>query len=133
MDITSQTTYDLIGGERSLQQLVEAFYPKVYSDPLLSPLFNGDMNEIMRKQKMFLTQLLGGPPLYSREFGPPAMRARHMPFEITPVRAQAWLRCMREALDEVEMDGTIRELFFARLSQIAGIMVNASDKNERED
>jgi hemoglobin len=53
---------------------VRAFYPKVYEDPDLSPLFQEDMKEIMRKQHMLLTEFTGGPPLYSQEFGPPAMR-----------------------------------------------------------
>ncbi|MFD1738959.1 hypothetical protein ACFSCX_20820 [Bacillus salitolerans] len=36
-----------------------------------------------------LTQLTGGQPLYSEEFGPSNMRMRHMFFEITRVRAKA--------------------------------------------
>ena len=44
------------------------------------------MEEIKRKQKLFLPQFLGGPALYSMEFGPPAMRQRHLPHEVTPTR-----------------------------------------------
>jgi hemoglobin len=75
---------------------VRAFYPRVYEDPDLSLLFQGDMKEIMRKQHMFLAPFTGGPPLYSQEFGPPAMKQRHLPFEITPKRAQCWLRCIKK-------------------------------------
>ena len=95
-----------------IDQLVRAFYPKVYDDPEISPLFEGDMSEIMRKQRMFLTQFLGGPTLYSNEFGPPAMRQRHLSFEITPKRAQCWLRCMGEAFEEVGLDQTPRGTIF---------------------
>lgn len=123
-----QIPYELIGGEETIQKLVNAFYPKVYADPDLSPLFIGDMEEIKRKQKMFLTQFLGGPTLYSNEFGPPAMRARHLPFEITPTRAKAWLACMREAIDEIGLDGPMRKAFYERLEQVAAIMINTPDQ-----
>ncbi len=123
-----ETPYEMLGGEETIQKLVNAFYPKVYADPILSPLFEGDMEEIKRKQKMFLTQFTGGPTLYSDEFGPPAMRARHMPFEITPTRAMSWLACMRAAMDEIGLEGSIREQFYDRLQQVAGIMINTPDQ-----
>ncbi|HHW37044.1 MAG TPA: globin [Bacillales bacterium] len=123
-----ETPYEMLGGEETIQKLVNSFYPKVYANPILSPLFEGDMEEIKRKQKMFLTQFTGGPTLYSDEFGPPAMRARHMPFEITPTRAIAWLACMKEAMDDIGLDGAIREQFYDRLQQVAGIMINTPDQ-----
>lgn len=117
--------YEKIGGEQTISRLVKAFYPRVVKDPDLSPLFITDIEEIMRKQQMFLTQLLGGPSLYSMEFGPPMLRARHLPFEITPRRAEAWLKCMGEAMNEVELEGAIREFLFQRLTQVAHHMVNS--------
>ncbi|GAA0338428.1 group 2 truncated hemoglobin YjbI [Bacillus carboniphilus] len=123
-DRNIETLYDQIGSDL-IDQLVEAFYPRVYADPDLRPLFEDDMSEIMRKQRMFLTQFLGGPPLYSQEFGPPAMKHRHLPFEITPRRAECWLRCMGEAFEEVGLDKhPAGELFYSRLKQVAMIMVN---------
>lgn len=68
---------------------------------------------------MFLSQFLGGPPLYSKEFGPPAMRARPFRFEVTPTLAKAWLRCMEEAMDEI----------FIRLTNVAFLMVNTLKPN----
>lgn len=123
-----QTLFHEIG-EENINQLVEVFYPKVYKDPDLSPLFEGDMQEIMRKQRMFLTQFLGGPPLYSQEFGPPAMKHRHIPFPITPHRAQCWLRCMGEAFKEVGIaDTPAGKAFYERLKQVAAIMINTEEE-----
>lgn len=127
-----QTLYEQIGGD-TIDKLVKAFYPKVYADPTISPLFEGDMNIIMEKQRMFLTQFLGGPPLYSQEYGPPAMRRRHLPFEITPERAKSWLRCMGEAFDEVGLnDHPVGEMFYSRLIQVASIMINSDDHTQHE-
>src|SRR5690625_2365290 len=81
--------YDEIGPEK-IEEIVNAFYPKVYADPDLIPIFDiVEINEIMRKQKLFLTQFTGGPALYSQEYGSPRMRYRHLPHEITPTRARA--------------------------------------------
>ncbi|MGJ7911865.1 globin [Neobacillus sp. LXY-1] len=128
MEIPFRSLYTEIGGQETINKLVEAFYPRVYDDPDLAPLFEGDMEEIKRKQRMFLPQFLGGPALYSAEFGPPAMRERHLPFEVTPKRAKAWLGCMKEAFHEIGLDENPAGLaFYDRLTQVAGIMVNSSD------
>ncbi|WP_462412870.1 globin domain-containing protein [Neobacillus sp. Marseille-QA0830] len=124
-----RTLYHEIGEQETIDKLVEAFYPRVYADPDLAPLFQGDMEEIKRKQKMFLPQFLGGPALYSQEFGPPAMRHRHIPHEVTPKRAIAWLRCMKEAFQEIGLDQTpAGQAFYNRLTQVAAIMVNSPDQ-----
>lgn len=129
VDYKFKTLYAEIGGQETIDQLVNAFYPRVYADPELRPLFEGDMEEIKRKQRMFLPQFLGGPALYSQEFGPPAMRARHLPFEVTPRRAKCWLRCMKEAFEEVGLDQQpAGQAFYDRLTQVAGIMVNSPDR-----
>lgn len=129
MDFPFRSLYSEVGGQETIDKLVAAFYPRVYSDPDLVPLFEGDMSEIMRKQRMFLSQFLGGPPLYSEEFGPPAMRHRHMPFEVTPKRAKAWLRCMKEAFEEIGLDqNPAGPAFYDRLTQVAGIMINTPDQ-----
>lgn len=130
MDFSFKSLYSEIGGQETIDQLVNAFYPRVYADDELKPLFQGDMEEIKRKQRMFLSQFLGGPALYSEEFGPPAMRQRHLPFEITPTRAQSWLRCMREAFQEIGLDEhPAGEAFYERLTQVAKVMVNHPDKD----
>lgn len=125
-----KTIYEEIGGQETIDKLVNAFYPRVYADPELRPLFEGDMEEIKRKQRMFLPQFLGGPALYSQEFGPPAMRARHLPFEVTPRRATCWLRCMKEAFEEIGLaEHPAGQAFYDRLTQVAGIMVNSPDRD----
>lgn len=124
----SWTLFDGIGGAETIRRLVEAFYIRVYADPDLRPLFPDGVDEIKEKQFLFLTQFTGGPTLYSDEYGPPNMRKRHEPFEITKRRAEAWLRFMKEAMDEIELAGPARELFYQRLTHVAGAMVNTHDE-----
>lgn len=120
--------YDVIGPEK-IEELVNAFYPKVYSDKDLLEIFDiVDIDEIMYKQKLFLTQFTGGPALFSEEYGAPRMRYRHLPHEITPTRAKAWLRCMQEAFEEVGLwEDPVGQVFYKRIMEVASIMVNTEE------
>ncbi|MBU9723633.1 MULTISPECIES: globin [Bacillaceae] len=125
-DENKQTPFDMIG-EETLSELVDRFYELVSDDPNLSPIFPDDLTETARKQKQFLTQFLGGPSLYSREHGHPMLRARHMPFPITPTRAESWLNCMKSALDETDVDLAVKEYIFERLTYTAKHMINTNE------
>ena len=121
--------YEEIGAEK-LKELIHAFYKRVDVHPLLRPLFPDDLKETIRKQIQFQTQYLGGPNLFTQEHGHPMMRARHMRFKITPDHAQAWLECMNEAMDEVGLEGPLREQYFLRLVLTAHHMINAPNEDE---
>ncbi|WP_274649182.1 globin [Paenibacillus humicola] len=122
-----RTIYEAVGEDRGIRSIVEAFYPKVQRHPLLGPLFPKDIRPVMEKQRMFLTQFFGGPALYSDQYGHPMMRARHLPFPVTPERAEAWLGCMREALAETDLPKPLQELVLERLSGPAHHFVNTQE------
>ena len=121
--------YEALGKE-TLHRLVDAFYRRVGQHPELAPIFPDDLSETARKQKQFLTQYLGGPAVYTEEHGHPMMRARHLPFPITPIRARAWLSCMNDAMDEAGLEGPLREEFFSRLTLTAQHMINTPDSGD---
>lgn len=133
MASVSESLYIRIGGDQKIQELVDAFYDRVAQDPHLQPIFPDDLTETKRKQLMFLTQYLGGPPIYSQERGHPRLRARHMAFPITPTRANAWLQCMSEAMQEVQIGGDAGKEMFQRLVMTARHMVNTPDDEETEN
>jgi len=121
-----QTAYDLIGEEK-LNQLVNRFYNLVSEHPDLIAIFPTDLTETARKQKQFLTQFFGGPSLYTEEHGHPMLRKRHMPFQITPLRGEAWLSCMAQALVDTNIEEPLRTAIFERLSYTARHMINSED------
>ncbi|MED3623129.1 globin [Bacillus thermocopriae] len=123
------TPFEAIG-EETLHSLIDNFYGLVAQHPDLAPLFSDDFSEIARKQKQFLTQYLGGPPLYTEEHGHPMLRARHLPFPITPTRAEAWLTCMSKAMDMTGLQGPLRDEFYSRLYLTAQHMINTPDDKE---
>jgi hemoglobin len=117
-------------GENTLHRLVDTFYDLVAQHPDLAPIFPNQFTEIARKQKQFLTQYLGGPQVYTEEHGHPMMRARHLPFPVTPTRAKAWLACMTQAMDIIGLSGPVREDFYSRLYLTAQHMINTPDTGE---
>nr|WP_090641565.1 globin [Paenibacillus sp. UNC496MF] len=118
------TIFEAVGGVAGIRRIVEAFYPKVQRNPLIGPLFPADIDPVMDRQTLFLSQFFGGPPLYSDEYGHPMMRARHLPFPITPERAEAWLGCMREALAGTDLPQELQAIIVDRLSGPAHHFIN---------
>ncbi len=126
------TLYGRIGPEH-LRLLLERFYARVAADPELAPVFPGSRDPslwavTLDKQFAFMSGFLGGPPLYHQTYGNPMLRARHLPFAVTPARARAWLACMQGALHaSPEIDaGTAAELYMA-LTRVAMHMVNSEE------
>jgi hemoglobin len=127
LTLSGGSLYDRIGPQ-VLAALVRRFYARVATDPDLAPIFPADLTLTAEKQLAFLTGFLGGPPLYHQRFGPPRLRARHLPHVITPRRAGAWMACMEAAMRETPGLGPdeARELASA-LARVAAHMVNTPD------
>ncbi len=123
------TPFEQIGEER-LYEMIDRFYDKVARHPNLSQIFPKDLTETRRRQKQFQTQFLGGPNLFTEEHGHPMMRMRHMPFKITPARAEEWLQCMSEAMDDVALPSDIRDVYYQRLVMTAHHMVNTVEEED---
>jgi hemoglobin len=112
-------------GEENLHKLVDKFYDLVFDDPVIKDLFKSDKEEIKRKQFMFLSQFLGGPPLYSEVHGHPRLRARHLPHVITEEKATAWLKCMHAAIGSLDIAEEMKNELFDRFPKTAFFMVNS--------
>ena len=128
----TRSIYEMIGGQKKVDKLVDAFYHLVSNHPDLTPIFPDDLTETARKQKQFLTQFLGGPLLYNEEHGHPKLRMRHLPFKITPTRKDAWLSCMDQALTEVNMEEPYHTIIFERLTKTAHHMMNTPENEKGE-
>jgi hemoglobin len=117
------TLFDRIG-EQNLRILVDRFYDLVFNNEVISRLFKTDKEVIKEKQRLFLTQFLGGPPLYSDRYGHPRLRARHLPHPITEEDAVAWLSCMSAAITSLSIDESLKDELFKRFIPTAMFMVN---------
>jgi methyl-accepting chemotaxis protein len=64
----TDSLYAKLGGQGSLDAVVEEFYGRVLADPELAPYFAGANAASLRKEQVrFLTQALGGPTVYRGE------------------------------------------------------------------
>lgn len=122
-----ETLYEMIGGERAVNLIVESLYKHIGKNETLLPIFPDDLQESARKQRLFLTQFLGGEPLYSRERGRPMLPVRHEQFEITPARRDAWLSCMQKALTEAGIEEPYYTDILGRLMIPAHRIVNTEE------
>lgn len=112
-------------GEEKLHKMIDIFYDYVKNDDRINYLFPDDLTETAYKQKLFQTQFLGGPNLYNEKYGHPMLRARHMPFKISPAAGEAWLENMNQAILDVEIENELREYLMARYTLTAKHMVNS--------
>jgi hemoglobin len=112
-------------GDENLKLLVDKFYDLVFTHDRISHLFKTDKEVIKEKQRLFLTQFLGGPPLYSERYGHPKLRARHLPHSIEEEDAVAWLSCMSIAITNLSIDESLKDELFKRFIPTAMFMVNS--------
>lgn len=73
---------------------------------------------------MFLTQFLGGPQLYNEQYGHPRMRMRHMPHRIDEAAKNEWLRCMRQAINEMDFTPELADALYNCFPRVADHMQN---------
>ncbi len=85
-------------GEENIFKMLEDFYIEL-EQSFIRPMFPEDMIAASRKSAAFFVGLLGGPPLYHQRYGPPMLRARHLPFAINDKARVEWLRCFDLILD----------------------------------
>jgi hemoglobin len=121
-----QNFYAEVGGAPVFEKIVSRFYQQVAEDEVLRPLYpEEDLGPAEVRLRMFLEQYWGGPRTYSDQRGHPRLRMRHAPFRIGPIERDAWLRCMRIAVDEVDMDDAHRAQLWQYLQYAAASMVNS--------
>ena len=117
------TLYERVGGHDWFVALVDRFYARVASDPVLRPMYPDDLSAPAEHLALFLIQYWGGPADYSAERGHPRLRMRHQPFAIGDAERLAWFRHMSASVREGGLSESDEEemiQYFA--STTAGLM-----------
>ena len=121
------TPFQRIGGQPTVDRLIDSFYDRMDTQPeaaVIRALHPRDLSATRAVLKKYLAEWLGGPPAYSQERGHPRLRARHLPFSIGDEERDAWMFCMRGAMEEVVTDDIAREWIVQKRSQLADWMRN---------
>jgi len=123
---TPQSFYEAVGGEETFRRIVGRFYAEVAKDEVLRPLYpEQDLGPAEERLRLFLIQYWGGPHTYSDQRGHPRLRMRHVPFTIGPIQRDAWLRCMRIAVDEERLPEPLRQQLWEYLEMAANSLLNS--------
>ncbi|GAA2994481.1 hemoglobin [Actinokineospora diospyrosa] len=125
-DSPTESFYDAVGGEDTFRRVVGRFYAEVAQDPLLRPMYpEEDLGPAEERLRLFLVQYWGGPHTYSDRRGHPRLRMRHQPFTIGPAERDAWLRCMRVAVDTAGLAEAHRDRLWQYLEMAANSLLNS--------
>ena len=126
--MSEQTFYEKIGGERTFNDLVSHFYALVAVNPILRPMYpDNDLHGAGRRLQLFLEQYWGGPTTYSEERGHPRLRMRHAEFHIDGAARDAWLLCMKDAVNGLEVADDLKAELWNYMELAANSMVNQPD------
>ena len=124
--MTETSFYEAVGGEETFRRLVRRFYEGVADDPLLRPMYpEADLEGAEERLRMFLVQYWGGPTTYSQQRGHPRLRMRHVPFVIGQQERDAWLKHMRDALDDLDLTDEQEDRLWTYLVNAAHSLVNS--------
>ena len=128
MERDTTNYYEEFGGAPFFADLVSQFYAHVATNEILRPMYPAeDMQGAAHRLQMFLEQYWGGPTSYQEERGHPRLRMRHAGFHINPAAKEAWLSCMKAAVDGVDMEEAHREKLWRYLEGAALHLVNRLD------
>jgi hemoglobin len=123
-----------IGGREPIAALVQAFYRAMDTRPdaaAIRAMHDPDLRRTKAVLVDYLCEWMGGPRNYSAQRGTPMLRRRHQPFDIDSAARDAWMACMRQALDECQVEPGLRAELDAAFWKIADFIRNTEPAGER--
>ena len=115
--------FERIGGQPTIDRLVDLLYEGIGGDEQLRPLFPRDLADGRAMQKLFFAEWLGGPGRYSEQ-AHAGLRHRHDGLPITPALASRWLGHFRLAMEATVVAGHDRRTIFAQARPLAMALVS---------
>ncbi len=125
------TYFSKIGGAPAIDKIVEEFFHRMETSPearTVREMHADDLAKTKSVMKRYFSELLGGPMQFSELRGHPALKGRHASMAIGPQERDAWMKCMREALQSNVSDASLREHIEERFYQLADWVRNDEEK-----
>ncbi len=123
--------FEAAGGAETFKTLVERFYARVATDPVLRPIYpEEDLSSATERLTLFLIQYWGGPTTYSAQRGHPRLRLRHQPFAIGQAERDAWLKHMTVAVNSLDLSPEVRKAMLDYFETTSTAMINRPSRPE---
>jgi len=123
--------YDLMGGREPVLALAARFYEVMeHDEPALAAVHRqapggGVEPQVKERFALFLVGWLGGPQDYMERHGHPRLRMRHARVSIDESLRDAWVRCMKRAMDDRSVPQPVRGFLEQRFAEVADFLRNA--------
>lgn len=121
--------FERLGGAPVVVRLVDAFYRAMDTREdarAIRAMHEPDLRPTKDILVRYLGEWMGGPRDYSSTRGAPMLRRRHLPFPIDDAARDAWMACMRQALEETCPDTSLRDELLAAFGKVADHLRNQS-------
>ena len=125
---TLDASFKAAGGEAGVRKLVDDFYDYMEQLPLARKILTmhpDDLETSRDKLFRFLCGWLGGPSLYRENYGPISIPRAHAHLKISPRERDAWLHCMKRAIDDQDYPEDFKDYLFKQLSFPANRVTNS--------
>ncbi len=128
--------FKAVGGADGMQKLMYSFYDIIYESDIHNffPQDRAEFDKVKEKNTKFFIQRCGGPKVYEEESGGmdlnEFMIRVHDDFTIPEKARVEWLGCMREALENFDMDEDIKIDFWNYVEAFSKLTVNSFEKKE---
>lgn len=113
------TSYQAAGELAGVTKLVDDFYAHMENISEAETIRNmhpRDLSESRKKLAYFLAGWMGGPRLYTEHYGPISIPGFHKQLPIGAAERDAWLLCMRKAIDDQPYAASFKDYLFAQIS-----------------
>ena len=117
------TPYERMGGEATVRRLVDRFYDIMDSAPEaagIRAMHAKDLAPMRERLFDFLSGWLGGPPIYFQRPDQKCIVSAHGAFAIGAAERDAWMMCMRRAMEDCGVAADVRALLdpaFLRMAE----------------
>jgi len=115
--------FDRIGGQPTVDRMVDLLYEGINGDDQLRPLFGRDVAGVKPRQKLFFAEWLGGPRRYS-EAAWTDLKHSHDGKPITRALAGRWLGHFERALEATVATDGDRRTIFGQVRPLAMALIN---------
>jgi len=112
-------SYRAAGELQGISRLVDEFYANMDAFPeakIIRNMHPQDLSESRKKLAYFLSGWLGGPRIYTEHYGSINIPEVHGHLAIGNAERDAWLSCMRHAIDAQPYEKSFKQYLLAQLT-----------------